>query len=559
MNGGTDMNKILKKLDQFSGVKGPVMVVVMDGVGLAPDTISNAVKSAYTPNLDMLMGKYPMVPLKAHGTAVGLPSDDDMGNSEVGHNALGAGQVFAQGAKLVSNSIESGKMFTSETWKKLIANVKDNHSTLHFLGLFSDGNVHSHIDHLKAMVTEAKKEGVTRVRIHILLDGRDVGETSALDYINPFEAFLDGLRDADFDVMIASGGGRMQITMDRYEANWHMVEEGWKTHVLGIGRQFASAAEAVTTYRNELHVIDQDLPAFVIAKDGKPVGTIEDGDSVIFYNFRGDRSIEISKSFDAPEGQFDKFDRVRVPKVMYAGMLEYDGDLHIPKNYLVSPPEITNTMGEYLADTGIPVLAISETQKYGHVTYFWNGNRSGKFNDKLETYIEVPSDVVPFEQRPWMKCAEITDKLIEALRSGKYKFLRVNYPNGDMVGHTGSLAATRCSMEALDLQIGRLLPVIDELGGVAIITADHGNADEMFEMDKKTGLPKVDKNGKMKAKTSHTLNPVPCIFYDNTPAKEHYRVKTEGQFGLSDVAATVVNLLGYEKPAMWDDSIIEVK
>lgn len=553
------MNKILKKLDQFSGVKGPVMVVVMDGVGLAPDTISNAVKSAYTPNLDMLMGKYPMVPLKAHGTAVGLPSDDDMGNSEVGHNALGAGQVFAQGAKLVSNSIESGKMFTSETWKKLIANVKDNHSTLHFLGLFSDGNVHSHIDHLKAMVTEAKKEGVTRVRIHILLDGRDVGETSALDYINPFEAFLDGLRDADFDVMIASGGGRMQITMDRYEANWHMVEEGWKTHVLGIGRQFASAAEAVTTYRNELHVIDQDLPAFVIAKDSKPVGTIEDGDSVIFYNFRGDRSIEISKSFDAPEGQFDKFDRVRVPKVMYAGMLEYDGDLHIPKNYLVSPPEITNTMGEYLADTGIPVLAISETQKYGHVTYFWNGNRSGKFNDKLETYIEVPSDVVPFEQRPWMKCAEITDKLIEALRSGKYKFLRVNYPNGDMVGHTGSLAATRCSMEALDLQIGRLLPVIDELGGVAIITADHGNADEMFEMDKKTGLPKVDKNGKMKAKTSHTLNPVPCIFYDNTPAKEHYRVKTEGQFGLSDVAATVVNLLGYEKPAMWDDSIIEVK
>ena len=240
-------------------------------------------------------------------------------------------------------------------------------------------------------------------------------------------------------------------------------------------------------------------------------------------------------------------------------MLEYDGDLHIPKNYLVSPPEITNTMGEYLADTGIPVLAISETQKYGHVTYFWNGNRSGKFNDELETYIEVPSDVVPFEQRPWMKCAEITDKLIEALRSGKYKFLRVNYPNGDMVGHTGSLAATRCSMEALDLQLGRLLPVIDALHGVAIITADHGNADEMFEMDKKTGQPKVDKNGKMKAKTSHTLNPVPCILYDNTDAKEHYRVKTEGHFGLSDVAATVVNLLGYEKPAMWDESIIEVK
>ena len=553
------MKKVLNPSKLFSGVKGPLLTIVMDGVGLAPDTAGNAVKSAYTPNLDRLMSTYPMVPLKAHGTAVGLPSDDDMGNSEVGHNALGAGQVFAQGAKLVSNSIESGKLFASETWQSLVKNVKDNNSTLHFLGLFSDGNVHSHINHLTAMLKEAKAEGVKKVRVHILLDGRDVGETSALDYVLPFEAFLAELNDANFDAAIASGGGRMQITMDRYEANWAMVEKGWKTHVLGEGRQFASAEEAITTYRNEFHVIDQDLPPFVIAKGGKPIGTIEDGDSVIFYNFRGDRAIEISKTFDAPEGAFDKFDRVRVPKVLYAGMLEYDGDLHVPKHYLVNPPEITNTMGEYLADTGIPILAISETQKYGHVTYFWNGNRSGKFSETLETYIEVPSDVVPFEQRPWMKCAEITDKLIEALRSGKYKYLRVNFPNGDMVGHTGSLAATRCSMEALDLQLGRILPVIDELGGVAIITADHGNADEMYEIDKKTGEPKRDKNGNFKAKTSHTLNPVPCIFYDNTEAKAHYTVKTDGKFGLSNLAAATVNLLGYDAPEMWDESIIELK
>ncbi len=553
------MNKKLEKITQFEGVQGPVLTIVMDGVGLAPDTVSNAVTGAYTPNLDGLLANYPTVSLKAHGTAVGLPSDDDMGNSEVGHNALGAGQVFAQGAKLVSNSIESGKMFASATWQELIANVKANNATLHFLGLFSDGNVHSHIDHLKAMLTQAKKEGVGRVRVHILLDGRDVGETSALEYINPFEDFLSGLRAADYDVKIASGGGRMTITMDRYEANWAMVEAGWKTHVLGEGRQFASAAEAVQTYRDELKVIDQDLPAFVIAEDGKPVGTVEDGDSVIFFNFRGDRSIEISKTFDAPEGAFDKFDRVRVPKVVYAGMLEYDGDLHIPSKYLVSPPEITNTMSEYMANTGIPVLAISETQKYGHVTYFWNGNKSGKFDEELETYIEIPSDVVPFEQRPWMKCAEITDKLIECLQSGKYKYLRVNFPNGDMVGHTGSLAATRCSMEALDLQLGRILPVVDALGGVALITADHGNADEMYEMDKKTGLPKADKNGNYKSKTSHTLNPVPCIIYDNTDAKNHYTVKTDGAYGLSNVAATTVNLLGYKAPEMWDASIIEVK
>ena len=546
----------LNNLKNSVGVKGPVLTIVMDGVGIAPESVGNAVTAAYTPTLDMLMAKYPMVKLKAHGTAVGLPGDDDMGNSEVGHNALGSGQVFAQGAKLVSQSIENGKMFASETWNAIISNVKENNSTLHFLGLFSDGNVHSHIDHLKAMMVRAKEENVNKVRVHILIDGRDVGETSALDYIEPFEEFMASLRSDDFDVMIASGGGRMVITMDRYEANWKMVEDGWKTHVLGEGRQFASAKEAVETYRAELKVIDQDLPPFVIAKDGCPVGTVNDGDSVIFYNFRGDRSIEISKAFD--DVNFDKFDRVRYPKVVYAGMLEYDGDLHIPSRYLVNPPEITNTMGEYLSDTGVSQLAISETQKYGHVTYFWNGNKSGKFDDKLETYIEIPSDVVPFEQRPWMKCAEITDKLIECLKSGEYQCLRVNFPNGDMVGHTGNLLATRCSMEALDLQLKRLLDVVDSLGGVALITADHGNADEMYEVDKK-GMPKQGKDGSYKAKTSHTLNRVPCIIYDNFYA-DKYEVKADnGQFGLSNVAATVVNMLGYEAPSMWDESIIEIK
>ena len=551
------MAEALKKLSGFDGVNGPVLTIVMDGVGLAPDTVSNAVATAYTPTLDMLMKNYPMVSLKAHGTAVGLPSDDDMGNSEVGHNALGAGQVFAQGAKLVSQSIESGKMFASETWQTIVSNVKSNGSTLHFLGLFSDGNVHSHIDHLKAMIVKAKDEGVASIRIHILIDGRDVGETSALEYIDPFEAFLSDLRDASFDIKIASGGGRMKITMDRYEADWSMVERGWQTHVLGEGRQFASAAEAVKTYRAELSVIDQDLPPFVIAENGTPVGTINDGDSVIFFNFRGDRAIEISKTFDAKDGEFDKFDRKRVPSVVYAGMLEYDGDLHIPSRYLVSPPEITNTMSEYLTLSGVKQLAISETQKYGHVTYFWNGNRSGKFSEELETYIEIPSDVVPFEQRPWMKCAEITDKLIECLESGEYKYLRVNFPNGDMVGHTGSLLATRCSMEALDLQLARILKALDKVGGVALITADHGNADEMYEMDKKTGLPKADKNGNYKSKTSHTLNPVPCIIYDNV-TNGAYTVKAdEGNFGLSNVAATMVNLMGFEAPEMWDESIIK--
>ena len=550
------MTKVLKKSENALNVAGPVLTIVMDGVGIAPDNDANAVKAAYTPTLDAIMANYPMVSLKAHGTAVGLPSDDDMGNSEVGHNALGSGQVFAQGAKLVSQSIESGKMFASGAWKEVVGNVTKNNSTLHFLGLFSDGNVHSHIDHLKAMLARAKEEGVGKVRVHILLDGRDVGETSALDYVLPFEEYLDTLRDDSFDIMIASGGGRMQITMDRYEADWSMVERGWSTHVLGEGRQFCCAKCAIEAYRNEFKVIDQDLPPFVIAKDGKPVGTIEDGDSVVFYNFRGDRAIEISKAFD--DEQFDKFDRKRYPAVVYAGMLEYDGDLHIPSRYLVNPPEITNTMSEYLTASGVTELAISETQKYGHVTYFWNGNKSGKFSDELETYIEIPSDVVPFEQRPWMKCAEITDKLIECMRSGKYRYLRVNFPNGDMVGHTGNMLATRCSMEALDLCLKRILAVVDELKGVALITADHGNADEMYEVDKKGNL-KTDKNGNYKAKTSHTLNPVPCIIYDNFYQDKYVVKADEGKFGLSNVAATMVNLMGYDAPEMWDESVIEIK
>ena len=544
----------LEKLKEFKKARGPVLTVVMDGVGIAPDSEGNAVKTAYTPTLDMLMAKYPTLTIKAHGTAVGLPGDDDMGNSEVGHNALGSGQVFAQGAKLVSQSIESGKMFESDAWKEVVSAAKAG-GTLHFLGLFSDGNVHSHIDHLKAMIARTKEEGVARVRVHILLDGRDVGETSALDYVLPFEDFLTSLRSDSFDVRIASGGGRMKITMDRYEANWAMVELGWKTHVLGEGRQFASAEEAINTLRAETGAIDQDLDPFVIADGGVPVGTVNDGDAVVFFNFRGDRSIEISKAFEGG-ADFDKFDRVRVPKVVYAGMLEYDGDLHIPSRYLVAPPEITGTMGEYLCDTGVKQFAISETQKYGHVTYFWNGNKSGKFSEELETYVEIPSDVVPFEQRPWMKCAEITDRLIEALESGEYDCLRVNFPNGDMVGHTGNLAATRCSMEALDLQLARILAAVDKVGGVALITADHGNADEMYETDKK-GAVKKNADGSYKAKTSHTLNPVPFIIYDNATDK-NYTVK-EGSFGLSNVAATAVNFLGYAAPSIWDESMIDAK
>lgn len=534
---------------------GPVVLIIMDGVGIKDIESGNAVTQAKTPVLDKCLANYPWQKLKAHGTAVGLPTDDDMGNSEVGHNAIGAGQVYSQGAKLVSESLESKSMYDSEVWKSLASDAK-NGGTMHFIGLLSDGNVHSHIDHLMMMLDQAKAEGIKKVRVHALLDGRDVGETSALTYVDQIEAKLSELSEGDFDYRIASGGGRMKVTMDRYGANWAMVELGWKTHVLGEGRQFASCKEAIETYRAEIPgIIDQDLPEFVIAENGKPVGTIEDGDSVILYNFRGDRAQELTVAFESG-ADFDKFDRVRVPNVNYAGMLEYDGDLHIPKKFLVAPPVITNTLGEMLADKGIKQLAISETQKYGHVTYFFNGNRSSKFDELTEEYIEIPSDVVPFEQRPWMKSAEITDVLCEKILENEFPFMRVNFPNGDMVGHTGVLESTIIGVESVDIALKRLLAAIDQVGGMAIITADHGNAEEMYELNK-DGTPKTDKAGKVKSKTSHTLNKVPCVFYDNTENKDKYSVIDSDDYGLANIASTVAMLLGEEPKACWEKSMIK--
>ena len=545
---------MLPKLSSFAGVSGPVVIIVMDGYGLPKTDVGSAIAAARKPTLDRLFANYPNIRLRAHGTAVGMPSDDDMGNSEVGHNAIGAGQVYSQGASLVSNAIASGAIWQGEAWQQIIAGAKAGRGVVHLLGLFSDGNVHSHIDHLKAMVVQAKAEGIKTVRIHALLDGRDVPETSALDYVVPFEAFLADISSNGFDARIASGGGRQFITIDRYDANWAMVEKGWKTHVLGLGTQFPNATAAVNGLREQNPgTIDQDLPEFVIADNGKAIGTIEDGDSVVFFNFRGDRAIEITRAFE--EAAFDKFDRVRAPKVTYAGMLQYDGDLKLPARFLVAPPAIKDTTGEWFAKSGIAQFACSETQKFGHVTYFWNGNRSGKFAG--ETWQEVPSDVVPFEQRPWMKAAEIADAMIAAIQSGSYKLLRCNFANGDMVGHTGNFRAATMAVEAVDLALGRLLQAVEAAGGVALITADHGNADEMFELDKKTRQPAQNPDGSFKAKTAHTLNPVPLILFDAATGGRLGLQQTE-TCGLSNIAATVANLVGYEKHPVWDESVLTV-
>ena len=517
--------------------KKPVLLVVMDGVGISKTGLGDGVTLAHTPTLDRLRAECPNTTLKAHGTAVGLPSDDDMGNSEVGHNALGCGQIYSQGAKLVNESIENGSIFVSDAWKDVVG-VK---GTVHFLGLLSDGNVHSNIGHLFAMMERAKADGVKRVRIHILLDGRDVPATSALTYVDALEEKIAELSDDNFDVCIASGGGRMKVTMDRYKADWGMVETGWNTHVRGIGRGFSTAKEAIETYRRELDVIDQDLPAFVITDENGPVGTINDGDAVVLFNFRGDRAIEISMAFD--DDVFDAFDREPRPDVVYAGMLQYDGDLKLPKRFLVNPPQIHNTLSELLIENGLRQYAVSETQKYGHVTYFWNGNRSGKFSEELEDFKEIPSDNVSFDERPWMKCADITDDVIEAIKSKKYDFIRCNFPNGDMVGHTGNLDAVITAMSALDLMLARLVKVCEEEGVTLLITADHGNADEMLEKNKK---------GELQVRTAHSLNPVPFIIVDS----ERDVRFGEGPYGLANVAPTVADLFGIKAPECWEPSML---
>ncbi|HNZ16939.1 MAG TPA: 2,3-bisphosphoglycerate-independent phosphoglycerate mutase [Candidatus Hydrogenedentes bacterium] len=540
------MSKLsLKKLAKYTPFPGPVVLVIMDGVGIGKRDESDGVHMAYTPVLDELLQEPLYVQLKAHGTAVGLPTDEDMGNSEVGHNALGAGRVFSQGARLVNEAIRSGKIFEGAAWNALKERAASG-GAVHFIGLLSDGNVHSHIEQLYALLDRCARDGMPRVRVHPLMDGRDVGEKSALKYIEPLEARLAALSEGGKEYRIASGGGRMITTMDRYFADWTVVERGWKAHVLGEGRPFASASEAIKTYYAEdPGITDQYLESFVIAENGKPVGTIEDGDAVVFFNFRGDRAIEISMAFE--QDDFSGFDRKRVPDVFYAGMMEYDGDAHIPRNFLVEPPAIDRTIGQYLCAAGVTSYAISETQKFGHVTYFWNGNNSGYLDETLEKYVEIPSDKVTFDQRPWMKAAEITDAVLAQIRQGDRKFVRLNFANGDMVGHTGIPIAVRIAVEAVDLGLRRILPAVRAARGILIATADHGNADCMW----------TEKKGKREAMVAHTLNPVPFVVKDFSGANVLSLSGVE-HAGLSNVAATLLNLLGYEKPDEYDPSLITV-
>lgn len=581
---------------------GPVVLVVMDGVGLGLRRSGNAVRQAHTEFLDAAMMKYLNIPLAASGEAVGI-MPGQMGNSEVGHNAIGSGQIIRQGISQVEVAFATGDIWESKAWRGAMKFLKVGNAstptsnkawaasavkfwqsqakispnalpTLHFCGIFSDGGVHSDIKHLEQMIARAYEEGVRRMRIHAVFDGRDVAPQSEPKYIERLEKFCQKFPDAD--IRIASGGGRMVMTADRYENDWGMVKLGYDAMVYGKApRQFSSAVEAIKTLRAEQPgVQDQYLPAFVIvdnvvsrsplasraikaksssaevAQTVKPIGRIMNGDAVIYYDFRADRAVEIAEAFTA--AHFDKFDRTGKsktvkdpdnnlgPHIYFAGLTEYDADLHIPKHVLVPPVAISTPLNTFLGQQGISQLAVSETVKFGHITYYFNGNSYKKAPG--EKHIEIPSDPQPFNTRPWMKSAEITDAALENL--GKYDFVRINFPGGDMVGHFAELEPTIVAIEAIDIQLARLAKQVDALGGMMIITADHGNAEEL-----------LDREGV--AKTAHTNNPVPCIFYDNTKNAKLYRAAKLQEPGLTNLAATIATLLGQpDYPAFWQKPLI---
>lgn len=527
---------------------GPVVLAILDGVGLKRDLMGNAVKQAHTEFLNYAVGNYKTTSLKASGEAVGI-LPNDMGNSEVGHNAIGSGQIVKQGVAQINEAINSGEIWKSEAWQEIIKQTKERNSTLHFAGIFSDGNVHSSIYHLERMVDQAHSEGISRIRIHIVLDGRDTPPQSALQYVAELEAFVASFPDHP-DYRIASGGGRMVFVADRYESDWDIVKAGWDAIVCGEAyHRFASATSAINTFREkDPSLQDQYIPPFVIVENGKPVGRVEDGDTFIYYDFRADRAVEFAMAMTYND--FPYFDRTyygkdgtlyhNKPDIYFAGLTEYNSDTHVPEHRLVEPITIGNTLNSFLGSRGIHQLAVSETVKFGHITYYFNGNSYQKAIG--EDHIEIPSDTQPFDTRPWMKSAEITDAVIENM--GKYDFIRLNFPGGDMVGHFAELEPTITAIEAIDIQLARIAKEVDRLGGVLLITGDHGNAEEL-----------TDSEGH--AKTAHTTNPVPFVIYDNTDNRNKYELSKIEDAGLSNIASTITTFLGLsDYPESWRQPLI---
>ena len=503
------------------------MLMILDGFGENPKKEGNAVKLAKTPNIDRLMKEYPNTKIAASGLAVGLP-EGQMGNSEVGHTNIGAGRIVYQELTRITKSIENGDFFSNEELVKAMENCKKNNSKLHILGLVSDGGVHSHIRHLFGLLEMAKRRDIEEVYVHCFLDGRDTPPASAESYIQELE---EKMRKKGVG-KIATVAGRF-YGMDR-DKRWNRIQKAYNAMVFGEGNKSTQVINAIeSSYQKE--VFDEFVEPTVITNGEKPVATIEDGDSVIFFNFRPDRAREITRSLVDPE--FDGFE-VKPLDLYYVCFTQYDET--IPNVQVAFKPEaLVNTFGEYVSKKGLTQLRIAETEKYAHVTFFFNGGEEKQYEG--EDRILVPSPKVEtYDMKPEMSAYEVTQKVVEAINSEKYNCIILNYANPDMVGHTGSLSAAIKAVEAVDECVGKVITAIESQKANLIITADHGNAEQMI--DYKTGEPH----------TAHTTNLVPLILISE---KENVKLR-EGK--LADIAPTLLELMGLEKPKeMTGESLIE--
>ena len=509
--------------------KQTTLLLILDGFGINENMEANAIAEANKPNIDAIMKKYPTVKGYASGMAVGLP-DGQMGNSEVGHLNMGAGRIVYQQLTSITKAIQDGEFFKNEALLKAMNVCKTNGSALHLFGLLSDGGVHSHIEHLYGLLEMAKKEGLEKVYVHAFLDGRDTPPASGKSFV---EALVAKMKEIGVG-QIASLSGRY-YAMDR-DNRWDRVEKAYNAIALGKGEEGTDPVQVMAdSYAKEVN--DEFVIPTVITKDGKAIGAIKAEDAVVFFNFRPDRAREMTRVFCDPE--FDGFQRERIPAA-FTTFTQYD--ITIPNTEVCFvPEELTNTFGEFLAKNGKTQLRIAETEKYAHVTFFFNGGEEDP--NEGEDRILVPSPkVATYDLQPEMSVPEVTEKLEAAIRSGKYDVIICNFANPDMVGHTGNLEAAKKAIEAVDTAVGKVITAIEETNGYAFICADHGNAEQMI--DPETGG----------AFTAHPTNPVPFVLVNY---KEGVTLKEGGK--LADIAPTLIEMMGMEKPAEMTGESLLVK
>ena len=502
-------------------MKKPVVLMVLDGYGLNEKTEGNAIAMAATPVMDGLMKDYPCVPGLASGLAVGLP-DGQMGNSEVGHMNIGAGRVIYQDLTRITKDIEEGTFFNNEVLLEAIENCKKNDSDLHLWGLLSDGGVHSHNTHLYGLLEMAKKNGLSKVFVHAFLDGRDTPPASGKDFIEQLEAKMAEIGAGK----IASISGRY-YAMDR-DNNWDRVQKAYDSLTIGEGVKATSAVQAMAdSYAAD--VTDEFvLPTVITDEAGNPLSLVKENDSVIFFNFRPDRAREITRAFC--DDKFTGFERPFLP-LTYVCFKDYDET--IPnKKIAFKKEEIKNTFGEFLANNNLKQLRLAETEKYAHVTFFFNGGVEEPNKDEERILVNSPKEVATYDLKPEMSAPEVGENLVKAIKSNEYDVIVINFANPDMVGHTGVIPAAVAAVEAVDKLVGDAVEAVKEMGGVMFICADHGNAEKMIDYE--TGEPH----------TAHTTNPVPFILVNGD---EGWSLAEGGR--LADIAPTLIDIMGLEQPA----------